>query len=384
MNINVSTINTIFNKLIDQPDKSNEISSIIKNMLNNTFGDNIKCNRVFISQGNGTDPFYVSVIPKKPDSKILKRDFLKEYDIDIDLTSFQNNYNKRGFTIGEMTAWLLHEIAANLLTDETFLRFKKLIVKYYDTKENTILDTIDMYGIMLWIGIFSRTKKTFSKENLNPVNTMLKQWGVSDDWDSALAKYISSIGGNIQKLTDEYINERDKVQLRQFNELARKYSSYQLKYNNTDYSTMVKYIINTTNSELVKHYISKEPQSVPTHPEKMIYILFDDNKLLLESVEDSNSDIDEKELYDDIRPIDLSKKNDELKTDINNIVSESDKLLCSAKLKELSRIVDSKFEDESSDTSKEILQQIKYDTEGLINELKNKEVSEHVSIKELE
>lgn len=382
MELNINTVNTIFSKLSERPNKTNEMSVIIKDTLNETFGDNIKCHRVFITEDNGTDPFYISVIPKKPDSKILKKKYLKEYDIDIDLSAFNNNYNRKSFTASEMTAWLLHEIAANLLTDETLLRFKKLIVKYYDTKDNMILDTIDTYGILLWIGIFSRTKKTFSKDNLDPVNILLKQWGVSESWDSALNKYISSIGGNMQKLTDEYIHSKDKVQLRQFNELARKYSSYSLKYNNTEYSTMVKYIMNTTKSELIKHYISKEPQCVPTHSEKMIFILFDDTKLLLESVDEIRDD--EKELYNEVKVTDLIKKTDELKVEINNIVSESDKLLCSAKLKELSRIIDSKFEDASLNSSKDLLQKVKYDTEELIDKIKEKDVSEHISMRELD
>lgn len=377
MNNTINTLNNIFAKLKERPDKSDDISKLIRDNLNSMFEDEeIKCNKVFISEGNGSNPFYISVIPNRPDSKILKKKFLKEYDIDIDLSSFESNYNKNGFTVNEMTAWLIHELASNILTDETFLRFKKLIVKYYDTKNGTILDTIDAYGTMLWIGVFSRTKMDFS-DKLTNVNIILNKFGLSEYWESALFKYISSNGGDSSIITDEYINRMDRVQLRKFNELARKYASYSLKYNNTDYSTMVKYIINSTKSELVKYYISKEPQSVPTYAEKMVYVLFDDTKLLLEAIGN------EEDIYSEIKIVDIAKKLEELILDINNIKSESDKLLCSAKLKELSKIVDYKYSN-CDVTMKDLIQKFKYDIETLISKLGETETSEKISVQELQ
>lgn len=377
MNNTINTLNNIFAKLKERPDKSDDISKLIRDNLNSMFeGEEIKCNKVFISEGNGSNPFYVSVIPNRPDSKILKKKFLKEYDIDIDLSSFESNYNKNGFTVNEMTAWLIHELASNILTDETFLRFKKLIVKYYDTKNGTILDTIDAYGTMLWIGVFSRTKMDFS-DKLTNVNIILNKFGLSEYWESALFKYISSNGGDSSIITDEYIDRMDRVQLRKFNELARKYTSYSLKYNNTDYSTMVKYIINSTKSELVKYYISKEPQSVPTYAEKMVYVLFDDTKLLLEAIGN------EEDIYSEIKIVDILDKLEELTLDINNIKSESDKLLCSAKLKELSKIIDYKYTN-CDITMKDQIQRFKYDIETLITKLDEVETSEKVSVQELQ
>ena len=377
MNNTINTLNNIFAKLKERPDKSDDISKLIRDNLNSMFEDEeIKCNKVFISEGNGSNPFYVSVIPNRPDNKILKKKFLKEYDIDIDLSSFESNYNKNGFTVNEMTAWLIHELASNILTDETFLRFKKLIVKYYDTKNGTILDTIDAYGTMLWIGVFSRTKMDFS-DKLTNVNIILNKFGLSEYWESALFKYISSNGGDSSIITDEYINRMDRVQLRKFNELARKYASYSLKYNNTDYSTMVKYIINSTKSELVKYYISKEPQSVPTYAEKMVYVLFDDTKLLLEAIGN------EEDIYSEIKIVDILDKLEELTLDINNIKSESDKLLCSAKLKELSKIIDYKYTN-CDITMKDQIQRFKYDIETLITKLDEVETSEKVSVQELQ
>lgn len=377
MNNTINTLNNIFAKLKERPDKSDDISKLIRDNLNSMFEDEeIKCNKVFISEGNGSNPFYVSVIPNRPDNKILKKKFLKEYDIDIDLSSFESNYNKNGFTVNEMTAWLIHELASNILTDETFLRFKKLIVKYYDTKNGTILDTIDAYGTMLWIGVFSRTKMDFS-DKLTNVNIILNKFGLSEYWESALLKYISSNGGDSSIITNEYIDRMDRVQLRKFNELARKYASYSLKYNNTDYSTMVKYIINSTKSELVKYYISKEPQSVPTYAEKMVYVLFDDTKLLLEAIGN------EEDIYSEIKIVDIAKKLEELTLDINNIKSESDKLLCSAKLKELSKIVDYKYSN-CDVTMKDLIQKFKYDIETLISKLGETETSEKISVQELQ
>lgn len=377
MNNTISTLNEIFSKLKERPDKSDDISKLIRDNLNSMFEDEeIKCNKVFISEGNGSNPFYISVIPNRPDSKILKKKFLKEYDIDIDLSSFESNYNKNGFTVQEMAAWLIHELASNILTDETFLRFKKLIVKYYDTKNGTILDTIDAYGTMLWIGVFSRTKKDFS-DKLTNVNIILNKFGLSEYWESALLKYISSNGGDSSIITNDHIDRMDRAQLRKFNELARKYASYSLKYNNTDYSTMVKYIINSSKSELVKYYISKEPQSVPTYDEKMVYVLFDDTKLLLEAIGN------EEDIYSEIKIVDIVKKLEELTLDINNIKSESDKLLCSAKLKELSKIIDYKYTN-CDITMKAQIQRFKYDIETLITKLGEAETSEKVSVQELQ
>lgn len=366
----LTELQKIVEKLIERPDKVNEIESLLRNTLNSMFEDmECKCKRIFISKGNGTNPYYASVIPNKPSGKILKQKHITDYDIDIDLNSFTNNHNANGFTAREMVAWLLHEMAANVLTDETLLRFKKLIVKYYDIKEKTVLGTVDAYGMMLWIGIFSRTKKSFSDE-LTDTNILIKKWDIQNDWDSALAKYISANGGDMYKITDEYMERIDKTQLREFNELARKYSSYSLKYNNTDYSTMVKYIISTTDSELLRHYIEKEPQSVPINAEKDVFLLFDDSKLLLESA-------DVTEFIEQLTSVDLFKKYRELKEDIKGISNQSDKLLCSAKLKELSRLVDDKFEE---DGSSDLLQQLKYDIESLINELIDKDIPEEVSM----
>lgn len=374
MNISINTLNDIFNKLKDRPDKSDEISAMIHDALNSMFEDEkIKCNKVFISEGNGSNPFYVSVIPNKPD-RILRKKFLKEYDIDIDLSSFESNYNKNGFNSNEMVAWLIHELASNILTDETFLRFKKLIIKYYDTNNGTILDTIDAYGIMLWIGVFSRTKMDFS-DKLTDVNIILDKLGVSEYWNSAMLKFISTNGGDLSILTDEYLTRMDKVQLRKFNELARKYSSYSLKYSNTDYSTMVKYIINSTKSKLVGYYISREPQPVPTYSEKIVYTLFDDSKLLLESSGN------EEDIYDEIKIVDIARKIEELTLDIKNIESESDKLLCSAKLKELSKIIDYKYSN-CDITMKDLIQKFKYDIETLITKLGEAKISEKVSVQE--
>lgn len=343
----------LFISLQAHPEKGNEIAEMIKQTLNNSF-TNINCKRVFISNGNDCSPFVINVIPNMPKANILTVNNIHDYDIDIDLDSFASSSNYNGMDADELVTWLYHELLANVITDETLLRYKRLLIKYYDTNNSAIMDTVKTFGKLLWIEIFSRTKKNYIPEDeymLSPVNTILSESNMSDSWNTALAKYVCLSGGSANIITDEYINRMDKIQLREFNQLARKYSAYVFKYNNTDYSTMIKYIISTTNSQLIKYYCEKEPEQMIVFKEKDVYNLFDDRKLLLEQAE-NDVEVDPA-LRSTVSAAELQSKYDEYALNMSDVKTASDKMKLGAQIHDLIK----KLSDKMMET--------KYDTEGL-------------------
>ena len=337
----MKSMSKLFTSLKNHPEKDREIADLIKHTLNDEFS-NIKCNRVFISHGNDYSPFVINVIPSLPKINILSINNITEYDIDIDLASFASASNYNGMADDELVAWLYHELLANVITDETLLRYKKLLIKYYDSNNSAIMDTIKTFGRLLWIGIFSRTRKDYIKDDeiVNGVNAMIQEAGLDDSWNTALAKYICLMGGDASIITDEYISRMDKTQLREFNTLARKYSAYVFKYNNTDYSTMIKYIISSTNSQLVKYYCEKEPDQMIVFKEKDVYNLFDDRRLLLE---DSESPEIDPMLRNTITATELQNKFNEYSLDIDEVKTASDKIKLGAEIHDLIKQISDKI-----------------------------------------
>lgn len=347
----MKSIEKLFYSLRNHPERCSEIAELIKQTLNTEF-TNINCNRVFISNGNDCSPFIINVIPNMPKTNILTVKNIFEYDIDIDLDSFITTNNYNGMTCSELVAWLYHELLANVITDETLLRYKKLLIKYYDTNNNSVMDAIKTFGRLLWIGIFSRTEKDYISENSisSGVNNMISEMNMDDDWNIALAKYICLMGGDSSIITNDYVERMDKTQLREFNKLARKYASYVFKYNNTDYSTMIKYIISTTNSKLVKYYCEKEPEQLIMFKEKDVYNIFDDRKLLLENVEEIKLD---PMLRTTITANELQNKYDEYVLSMSDVKTASDKIKLGSQIHDLIKKLSDK------------MMEAKYDTEGL-------------------
>lgn len=389
MNKFVNEMGNIFYTLFKHPERDEEISEIIKETLNNEFLNkyDIGCKKVFISKGNDSNPYVISVIPTMPNNNILNHKFLKTYDIDIDFDNFIDTHNYNGFNAEELSAWLIHEIAANLITDTTLLRYKKLLIKYYDTNNSSIMNTISSLGILLWIGIFSRTKKEFVEEtNIGgEVDAILQTYDVIDDWNNALMKYVCNIGGTYEALSDEYILRMDKTHLRKFNELARKYSAYVIKYNNTDYSTMAKYLISTTNSKLIKYYIEKEPQQMVIFKEKDVYNLFDDRKLLLEDAENEKNGTDKIDLFKEKTAAEIVNEYNELELDVNNVTCMSDKLLVSVRLKDLLTAINKRLlEDNTNYSDPSSLSFIREKVNELIHKLNSTDLDEKISVLEVD
>lgn len=368
----------LFIALQAHPEREKEIAEMIKSTLN-TYFSNTTCDKVFVSKGNECNPFGISVIPVMPKENILKVNNISTYDIDIDLDSFVNGHNYNGFDADELIAWLVHELAANVFTDETLLRYKKLLIKYYDTNNSSIMDAIRSFGKLLWIGIFSRTKKSYIDEdntlNTSPVNATLIEFGLGDSWDCALTKYICNIGGTNNVLSDEYLERMDKTQLREFNELARKYSSYVLKYNNTDYSTMINYIINSTNSKLVEYYTKNEPDQIIMFKEKDIYNIFDDRRLLLEEAEVS----DNVSLLATKSAANLQSDFDNLLIDSNNIETASDKIRIAVQLKDLINNISEKILS-TNEYDISSLSLLREKAMSLLEKLKKSDFNEQLSI----
>ena len=347
----IDTMVKLFNSLYEHPERRQEIAELIKHKLNDSF-PNTCCKKVFISDGNDYKPFIVNVIPNVPSKNILTVENISDYDIDIDINSFIDNYNYNGVDAEEMVIWLYHELLANVITNETLLRYKKLLIKYYDVNNSSIMDTIKVFGKLLWIGIFSRTNKEYINEDSDNsnINTYILDIDCQSIWNAALAKYICINGGTPDIISAAYTNRHDRAQLREFNELARKYSTYVLKYNNTDYSTMIKYIINSTKSQLVKYYCEKEPNQMIVFKEKDSFNLFDDRRLLTESAdEETVSTLDATR-----SSADLQHEYNDIEIDINNIENESDKLRVAVRIRDLIVAI-----------SDRILENRTYDTEQL-------------------
>lgn len=347
----IDTMVKLFNSLHEHPERRQEIAELIKHKLNDSF-PNTCCKKVFISDGNDYKPFIVNVIPNVPSKNILTVENISDYDIDIDINSFIDNYNYNGVDAEEMVIWLYHELLANVITNETLLRYKKLLIKYYDVNNSSIMDTIKVFGKLLWIGIFSRTNKEYINEDSSNsnINTYILDIDCQSIWNAALAKYVCINGGTPDIITTTYTDRHDRAQLREFNELARKYSTYVLKYNNTDYSTMIKYIINSTKSQLVKYYCEKEPNQMIVFKEKDSFNLFDDRRLLTESAdEETVSTLDATK-----SSVDLQHEYNDIEIDINNIENESDKLRVAVRIRDLIVAI-----------SNRILENRTYDTEQL-------------------
>lgn len=355
----VNIMDKLFDSLRMHPDKDHEIAELIKHTLNENL-PGTTCKRVFISHGNDCSPYIINVIPNMPKTNIFQAKNIIEYDIDIDMDSFETNNRYNGMTNMELIAWLYHELLANVITDETLLRYKRLLIKFYDVNNSAVMDTIKTFGKLLWIGIFSRTSKDYIKDEYttNAINHMLAELELDDVWNSALAKYICITGGDPTIINDEYVNRMDRTQLREFNKLARRYASYTFKYNNTDYSTMIKYVIGMTNSKLVKYYCEKEPDQMIIFKEKDVYNLFNDRKLLLENVEDIVVD---PMLKITSNAAELQAKYNRYVLDVNDIETTSDKLKLCGNIHDLILEISDK------------LLSVDYDTTGLSN-LKEKSI----------
>lgn len=328
----ITTLDKIFTSLRDHPTRETEVGEMLKGVLNNHFG-NSTCAKVFISKGKTTSDFVISVIPYFPQTgKLFETTYLTTYDIDINVSWFNKLADSDGFQPEDMTTWLLHELFANIITDTTFLRYKKQLTKFYDINNGSVMNVIKVYGDIPRIGIFGNTIKEYISGNStdSTVNKLLDECGLKERWNDILTRYVCRQGGSYNIISPEYVDRMDRAQFRMFNEIARKYSAYVVKYNNKDYYDVMHYFIAGTGSELLKFYCEKEPKQVIAFKEEEVYNLFDDRKLLRDT---------------DNENITFSKEKDyqQLKDEFDTIVFEygssddnaADMLLAMVKVKDL-------------------------------------------------
>lgn len=361
----LKTLYELIYELNNTPKREKEISVMIKDILNSGFDNKIICKNIFISKGNDTISSPANVIPIMPTSDIMEVDTIKYYDIEINTDVITGNDM---YTPIETVAWILHELAENVMTDKTLIRFKKNLIKYYDLSESGIKSVLRTVGYIVWIGVFSRTHKelithTSSDFFANYLKTNELD-NYIDAWNRALKKYVSANGGDNKILTDNYLELKDKSEFLTFNRLAREYSAYAVKYNDTTYPTFAKYLIASEKSELIKHYIEREPKHLAIFKEKEIFNIFNDNKILYESAES--------DLIKEPNTRNFIKDFSELELDVNNVISTSDKIRVAVKLKDFQLDITKALETDT--LNNDVLQDLREKTFKLISKLDKIEV----------
>ena len=355
----IDTFKEILLAIKQYPERYNELAEMTKETLNNGFDNKIICEKVFITKGNDEYKEPITVIPIMPVSDILDVDTIKYYDLEINIS----NLSDTDYSVEEYIAWLIHELCENVITDVTLTRFKKMLICKYNQNEPAIKSVIRNIGYLVWIGVFSRTAK-------EPIDSMTNDFfsnylktndldNFIDSWNSALVKYVSKNGGDYKVLTNNYLKYKDNSDFLTFNRLARKYSSFAIKYNDTDYSTFVKYLVAGVNSELLKYYITREPKHLALFKEKEIFNVFNDNKILYESAET--------ELLEGRKTRNYINEFSELALDVDNVITTSDKIRTAVKLKDFS--VDISKALETDILNKKVLQDLRDRTNTLIQKL---------------
>lgn len=375
----IDSLNKILYNLNKHPERSNEISLLIKDLFNEEY-KSFTCKKVFITKGNDSDMYIASVIPAFQSSNIFKTRNITTYNIDIDMSALQ-----KGINPDEMTAWIMHDLFANIMTDETLLRFKKLIVSHYDTNNRSVMDSLSTYGRLLWIGVFSRTKKDYYVDDDSTeksyVNMLLDQLNLGESWNSALAKYICNNDLTTSALSENYLIQKDKTQLREFNELARMYTSYRVQYNNGDYATFIKYIIATTKSELIKYYCEQKPDQIIAFKEKDVYNIFDDRRLLLENVDSDEIGLANKTVD---AAVEINAEFNDLNLEFGAIESASDKINYCIRIKDFVNKLSKILESSNSIYDNDALSLLREKAMVLMNKANNLKIDDKLSIVELD
>ena len=355
----IDTFKELLLAIKQYPERYNELAEMVKDTLNNEFDNKIVCEKVFITKGADEYKEPLTVIPIMPVSDILEIDTIKYYDLEINIS----NLSEESYTVEEYISWLLHEICENIITDKTLTRFKKMLISKYNQNEPAIKSVIRNIGYLVWIGVFSRTEK-------EPIDSMSNDFFSNylktnaldylvDSWNSALTRYVSKNGGDYKVLTNEYIKYKDNSDFLTFNRLARRYSSYAFKYNDTDYNTFVKYLVSGVKSELLKYYITREPKHLALFKEKEIFNVFNDNKILYESAETK--------LLEGSKTRNYINEYSELALDVDNVITTSDKIRTAVKLKDFSVAISKALETDI--LNKNVLQDLRDKTNTLIQKL---------------
>lgn len=357
--LNDQVIDIITSALITakkNPDKEDFAADIIKKTLSEATQTN--CMKVYITKGTDLDGNPVLLIPKMV-STVLSSRINTDYSLEINTSMYGNT---TGYTAEEIALFIIHELSENILTDRTFMRFKDLITTYLtDAARNAYNNSrIRSLSSLLWISIFSRTEKHIIEERDTSFFGQLLKTYFSDKyvdiWNSTLKKFISINGGDPKILTPESIKYKDKSDLITFNKFAREYTSdSHCKYPG-DYTQVTKYLLASNSSKLFKEYISTEPLFSGEYPGRDIFTIFDDTKIIYETVTGSNSKS-------------YIKTYSELELDVANVETEADKLEVAVKLRAFNEELSKELETDICNT--EVLQSLRSKTNSLIHKLKN-------------
>lgn len=299
------------------------INSLIKvNGDERDYNDTFTCTEIFISRGS-SDDFVVSVIPEMKFDNILDRRFLNSYKIDINVNALVSSYSPE-----DIAVLIVHDILANIVTDETLLRLKKLLVKYYDTNNDTLINTIKVYGPVAWCGIFGNTDKLSEK-----IKLILDEFGLLERYTMTLNKFKSVTHTTNKDLMDDAILRSDKIYLLQWNKIARRYATDTFLYNDNRYDIYANNIRAATGSDLLYSMIKTRPIHDMVFREKESFTLYNDQKLLYESAE-----------IEDMSYPAMQSKLKSIKEEMINCEDESCQLLQATKLKDMIKEVDAKIE----------------------------------------
>lgn len=379
----ITTMEVLINSLKEHPEKDHELGELIRQCLNKYF-PKCRCDRVFITKNNDCNHYIANVIPKIESGNTKATD----YDIDIDLSSLSIQDESVSISAIEMVTWIYHELLANVITDETLLRYKKLIIKFQNPNNRKTIDINGYYGTLARISIFSRTAKEYIEDihMSSGVNFMIASTGLEDNWNSVLDKYINMNGGNPTIISEDHVDRMDKTNIREFNKLARRYGTDVVRVKNTDYATMIKYIIASTKSELVKAYCEEEPHSIFFCHEANSFTLFDDNRLLKD--DQYNATIN-KTVNNIVSTTDLRNKFDKYVIDADNINTAMEKIALCANIHNLIIQISDKITEYTSSVSSvpydtSVLTDLKMRCNDLLEKVKKLDLDHKISVDEID
>lgn len=365
----IEILTSALSTIVNSKDNYDFALDVIKETLNNTF-PKTNCVKVYVNTSNVDNGIPAICIPQMV-SNVLDVRNLVDYSIEINTEYYSNTIE--GYTPEEVALFIIHEIVENIITDNTFMRFKNIIVKYMtDKSKNTFINGRNRsISSLLWFGIFSRTKKYIVKDtDTEFFSSFIKEYlsvKYVDMWNGIVRKYLSINGGDPYQLTDTYLDYKDRSDLITFNKFAREYlSNEHCKYPGY-FERVTKYILAFNNSKLLADIIATKPLFSGEFPGKDIYKIFDDSDIIYESASDIFSEPTSKSFIN---------RYNELEIDVNNIFTASEKLEVAVKLHEFNRDITKALEKDL--LNKDILESLRSKTNTLIHKLKNIDVNESI------
>jgi hypothetical protein len=282
----IDKIKQLFDMMKARPERQDELDLMLIELLKQITRDN-KCLGILHSRPSN-DSFILSVVPLKYELITNTKNVPTGYYIDMDLNAIQRRKELGGLSSSELTAWLIHELAHNILTSTTRLRIQMLVLSATGENNRNSYPKVFRSDISsyFWWDIHNRTYKEMVTEAgiKYEADRLLLELGINDDWNSALSKYIDGIGGNSFHVSEEYNDRLDKAAVKMLNELIREnFTNRKMAYS-TDIARMgriKKYVSQNKTSTLLTKMLNLEENpmsSLPTDEVKS-FVVFDDSLL---------------------------------------------------------------------------------------------------------